>query len=146
MAARNPRAAEFEGSSSQPLQRAAPQQSFNPIVVVVADPVTAVSDIQSGDGSFSLDGRLLRLLQRKRRSLSLSTISASIPESIQGVRNAGTIWGTILAVAYMLVALPNSRSTWESLWDKAMDFVCQEANIDSLQFNQLVQIASAQLQ
>lgn len=145
MAARNPRAADAEGSSSQPPQRAS-QQSHNPIVVVAADPVTAVSDIQSGDGSFSLDGQLLRLLQRKKRSLSLSMITASIPESIQSVRNAEKVWGTVLAVAYMLVALPGSRSIWDNLWDKAKDFVCQEANMDSYQFTQLVESASALLQ
>jgi len=46
----------------------------------------------------------------------------------------------------MMIALSSDRFIWDSLWDKARDFVCREANIAPFQFNQLVQIASAQLQ
>jgi len=127
-----------------PPRPTAPPPSFIN-VVVGSDPVTAVSDIQSGDGSFALDGQLIRLLQRKKRSLTLNALRASIPMSIRSVKIAEKVWGTVLAVAYMLDALSGSRAIWESLLDKARDFVCRETNLASYQFNQLVQTASAQL-
>jgi len=113
---------------------------------VASDAVTAVSDIQSGDGSFSLDGQLLELLQRRKSSLSLTTLKESVPPSIRSSRNAEKVWGTVLAAAYMVIALTGKMSIWDSLFDKARDFVCNEANISSSQFGKLVWAASEQLQ
>ncbi len=117
-----------------------------PTVVASDDPVTPVADLQSHDGSFVLDGQLLALLRRKKGSLSLDQLEDAIPESIRRAKNAGTIWGTVPAAAYMVVALADRRSIWDSLWDKAQEFVCQQMNMAPFQFNGLVQAASARLQ
>ncbi len=143
---RRPRAAEIERVPSPLFLQQGTRQPFKPVVRVVADPVTAVSDIQSGDGSFSLDGSLLKLLQRKKSTLSLISLKASIPPSIRSSRNAEKVWGTVLGVAYMMIGLAGGRSIWDSLFDKARDFVCREANMEPHQFFELVRIASAQLQ
>lgn len=114
--------------------------------VAASDPISEVADLQSIDGSFALDNQLLALLRRKKGLLSLDVLKAGMPESIRGAKDADTIWATVLATAYMMVALADSRSVWDSLWDKAQELVCREMSISPFQFNQLVQAASAELQ
>jgi len=120
-------------------------RSSSSAAVTTGDPVTAVASLQSFDGSFALDSALLALLQRKKGSLSLPTLRTAIPEQIRGGKNAETVWATVLAATYMMVALADRRSIWESLWDKAQEFVCQETSIAPYQFTRMVQAASAEL-
>lgn len=136
--------AAVKATASTSLEGAAPGYSVN-MAAFVVDPVTAVADLQSYDGSFVLDSHLLALLQRKTASLFLDALKGVIPESVRGLANAETIWGTILAASYMMVALANDRSVWDSLWDKAQEYVCEEMSVTPFQFNRLVQVASSEL-
>ena len=106
------------------------------------DTVTTIADLQHHDGSYSLDERLLSLLQSQRGSFTLEGLETIAHTSIEKHQNAKLIWGTVLAAAFMMVALPNNRSLWDSLWDKARDFVCDETRMSPYDFNDLVQVGS----
>lgn len=130
----------------------APSVDAGPILVAGSDPVSAIARIQEYDGSAVLDDKLLGLLQRANDTLTLDEIKDAIPASLRSAGAAANcpdvehVWATVLMAAYMFIALRGRRSVWEGLWDKAKQYACQEAQIDAVEFNDLVQKAMELLQ
>ena len=141
----------FRASSSLPgpltgIEVSQPQSHWQSSPTSFAnDPITIFANLQSHDGSYALDEQLVSLLQRQKSTLSLDALKAVIPESLRTLKNSDMVWATVLAAAYMMIALADKRSLWDCLWDKAQEFVCDEASIASYEFNNLVQKASALL-
>ncbi|PPQ99693.1 hypothetical protein CVT26_009147 [Gymnopilus dilepis] len=83
-------------------------------------PMVSVAQLQQYDGSFDLDDKLCQLMGKK---LSLTKLNRTIPPHIRRLREAGKVWATVLAAAFMKKHLGDSRETWIGLWQKAATYV-----------------------
>jgi hypothetical protein len=91
-----------------------------PTSSVSDDKVTALARLQSFDGAFALDSRLVRLLFG---TASEDKLKSSIPASVKGTGKADSIWATVVACKFLEVKLTSEKEVWEGMWEKAKTFV-----------------------
>ena len=100
------------------------------------DPVTAITRLQSFEGSFSLNEPLRKLIFSDK--LTLDDLRGAIPSAIRSHFEAEKIWATALAVAYLRTKANDLPDIWAGLWEKANGFVVRALAGDALSFDQVV--------
>jgi hypothetical protein len=95
------------------------------------NPITpaSIAKLQSHDGSFRFDARLIGLLYSVNPSItSLEGLRLTLQSdvSLNERSRSSTVWATILVAAVMRKRMLETKDVWAEMWAKAKEYVVDE--------------------